>query len=188
MLGDNVIAMGGLKLSDNILNIIKSYEIRNVYIWTDGDHAGWEFIEKLVNDYGKLFCKRNLNGKVIFVDHFDPDEVALTEGNIEFLMDTADIMPIFYIERKYSNSNLDYHKSYDMIDYAIRLVDDYDNTTIEYFIHYLYYRTGFDIESIKDRFVEQTNTILYNHKYEQYIIAYLLDHFEAIVQYNIKED
>ena len=188
--GLNVLGMGGLKLNEDLLDILKSYEISNIYIWTDGDQAGWKFIQRLSKEYGKLFCHRKLNGKIIFVDHTDPDEAILSGFNIKEAMDVAEIIPIFWIEQKYSNIeiNNDYKRSYDMIDYAIRMIDDYDSMTIEYFIQYLYNRTGFNIEAIRDRFIDHTSTILHDYKAEQHIISYILDDHDYIVHHNIEED
>ncbi len=187
--GYNVLCMGGLKINVNILDKLNLYDIVDIYYWVDGDQAGWKFINELAKQYGELFCSRNLTAKAIYIDGSDPDELVLSNFNVKNAMENTDIIPIYYINQflsvKWQDDN---QKSYALIRHIAKLSKNFDKLTSNYVVQYLHSKTGFDIDAIDDELARFINENLSDYKLEQYLIAWILNTHDAIIQYNINVD
>ncbi len=76
--GHNVLAMNGLKLSEEQLRFLKAMDITDVTVWVDGDAPGIAFVEKV----GRLQVsadKLKINLHFQYVLGMDPDDVIGTD-------------------------------------------------------------------------------------------------------------
>lgn len=172
MNGFNAISMRGLKLNEDLIKLLNSYEISDIYIWTDGDMAGLKFINKLVVDYVNLFDKFNINAYAIYVDGQDPDNVVFSGTNIQFLIDNAKLLPEFFLERKYKH--LDAKDNYKFINYTIDLCKGYNYLLINKVIGFLASITGVDKIYIEDKFLAARNKKNGDYQVEVNVISCLL--------------
>lgn len=95
--GHNVLAMNGLKLSEEQLRFLKAMDITDVTVWVDGDAPGIAFVEKV----GKLQAaadKLKITLHFQYVLGMDPDEVVGTEITV-----MPQIACIAYMSYKFSD-------------------------------------------------------------------------------------
>jgi replicative DNA helicase len=190
MAGYNALGMGGLKINTDILDKLNLYDVVDVYYWVDGDQAGWQFLNDLAKQYGKIFCSRNLSAKAIFIEGSDPDELVLSGFNVQNALDHADIMPIYYIDQYLAalSTTPDEQKYYALIRSVAKISKDFDRLTVDYVIRHLHMKTGFAPEAIDDELARFINDNLSDYKSEQYLITYLLQHSDAIINNAITND
>jgi len=182
----NVLCMRGLKVTQDLIDLIKSHEINNVYVWVDGDIAGFDYIKTLTYNYVELFSSNHMNGYTIFVENSDPDILVNTNINVEFLLEGSLLLPLHFLENKYKGINED--DKYKFIDFARDLCKGYDYFTISQIIKYLSNLTEIDKIIIEDRFLSLSKSKFANFELEKDIIASILYDNNLIYQYKIDEE
>lgn len=180
-MGHNVLCMGGLKITDKLIKIIKIHEIEELYLWTDGDQAGWNFINNCMQDYANLFIKNGINCNVIYEKGHDPDELILSGYDIDVALKEAKLLPIYYID-----DNFDYRSTgYFFIDKILKLTRDYDNLNRDIVISHLSTVTAMSSESIYDRFLTVMDNNFCDVDAEKYAISAILNDSSIVTRYNI---
>lgn len=179
--GYNALSMGGLKITDGMLRLIKMHEIDELYLWVDGDHAGWNFINNCMKSYERLFIKNGINCNIIFEKGCDPDELVLSGYNIDRALSESKLLPIYYID-----DNFDYKSSgYFFIDKILKLTKNYDNLNRDIIITHLSSLTAIAPESIYDRFLMIMDNNFCDADAEKYIISAILNDSSIVARYNI---
>lgn len=179
----NALCMGGLKITDDLINILLMYEIDTVYLWTDGDQAGWNFINRCMESYGEVFVSKGINCSVIYEKGHDPDELVLSGFNVKYAIDNAKLLPIHYI-----NEHIDQRvTSYHFVDKILKYTKSYDNFNRDIVINHLASVSLTHPESIKDRFYTIMDDSFCNVETEKYVISAILSDSTINVKYSLHE-
>ena len=186
-IGFNSLAMGGLKLNENMIRQLRMYDIYDIYIWVDGDAAGWKFLNDISLHYNDLFIKNKLNAYGIFVKGSDPDKLILSGFNIDNEIANASLLPIFHIENKYDQTTISSEKLY-IIDDVIRMCNGYDHVLLDLIFQKVSNITGINIESIKDRYYSSDIDNNIDMKVESVVISCLLHDSKLIYTKKISDN
>lgn len=174
------LGMNGLKINEETIQYLKSFGVENVYIWVDGDNAGWNFLAYVIEKYGQLFCKNAMNGYGLFLLGKDPDE-KLMEGKIN--LSQATLLPLMMV----NNSGVD-RKKFNLIDRLLHSMKDYDSLTIEIVINQIASLTGFSYESLYDRFLTTLDKTHYDYYVEAMLVSCILQDDSLMAIHNITLD
>lgn len=151
----NVLAMNGLKFTEEQLRFLKSVDIEKVTIWVDGDTAGISFIENAV----KLQQIADKLGVVLcfyYVAGLDPDEVIGTDRAEDYL--TADLLSVAYLKYKFANLQAGDHTSvYSALYKASQVFAGCSRVTVMVVAEWFASRSGYDKELLFDELLSSAD-------------------------------
>lgn len=186
----NVLCMGGVKLNEDMIKTLVGYDMKNIYVWVDGDSAGWNFLNMLAKNYAELFSKYRLAGYACFVNNSDPDEAVLKDGVVPIqVLDKAKLIPIHYLSNRYSDFKLPSKAHiHNAVQHAVDLVKDYDGVTAFHVFDFITEHTGYDIECIQDAYYRVTDKESSSYEYERNLLASIIADKDLIYKHNILPD
>jgi len=186
MNGFNALAMRGLNLNEDLIKLLLSYEIKKVYVWTDGDMAGLKFIHKLVHDYVGYFNKHGIDGHVIYINDNDPDELIFQGTDVQSLIDKSLLLPEYYLVRKHTTTYTG--KNYQFIQHAVEICKDYSHLLLNKMIGVISQLTKIDSTIIEDSFIDACDRVNSDYLLEINVISCLLYGYKVESNIELSED
>jgi replicative DNA helicase len=183
----NILGMGGLKINDSMLDLLKTYDISYLYIWVDGDRAGWNFLSNMIDKYHTLYEERGITAHAVIIDGVDPDECILQGSNLDNIIETSVPIPIWYINNKIDNIDgvIDIHH---VIKDIVKISSDYSDLMKSTICKYVAKKTNYGVEVIEDQYLRSSYITNFDYNLEKMIMSNILINLKLISIYSIRPE